>query len=96
MRLQPCDASAIEAVPGVIPRLKGAVAVAEVRANSPASAAGVRVGDLLFGLGKWAINDLDELTLVTSKPDLAVSGRVKFYIVRDGGLQHAYFDLPTP
>ena len=96
IRLQPCDPSALEAVTGATPPLQGAVAVAEVRPNSPASAAGVRVGDLLVALDKWATNDLDELRIVVRKPDVAVNGRVKFHTVRNGGLQSGYFDLPTP
>jgi membrane-associated protease RseP (regulator of RpoE activity) len=96
IRLQPCDPSALEAVTGATPPLQGAVAVAEVRPNSPASAAGVRVGDLLVALDKWATNDLDELRIVASKPDVAVNGRVKFHTVRNGGIQSGYFDLPTP
>ena len=96
MRLQPCDPSALEAVTGATPPLQGAVAVAEVRPNSPASVAGVRAGDLLVALGKWATNDLDELRIVASKPEVAVNGRVKFYTVRNGGIQSGYFDLPTP
>jgi hypothetical protein len=96
MRLQPCDPSALEAVTGATPPLQGAVAVAEVRPNSPASVAGVRAGDLLVALGKWATNDLDQLRIVASKPDVAVNGRVKFYTVRNGGIQSGYFDLPTP
>jgi len=56
----------------------------------------VRVGDLLVALDKWATNDLDELRIVISKPDVAVNGRVKFSTVRNGGIQSGYFDLPTP
>jgi len=96
IRLQPCDPLALEAVTGATPPLKGAVAVAEVRPNSPASAAGVRVGDLLVALDKWATNDLDELKIVVGKPEVAVNGRVKFSTVRNGGIQSGYFDLPTP
>ena len=96
MRLKPCDASAIEAVVGATPPLKGAVTVAEVRPNSPASAAGVRVGDLLVSLGKWATNNLDELKLVSSKADLIVDDRVKFGVVRNGGIKTGHFDLRAP
>jgi serine protease Do len=85
MRLQ---AAAAEDVTRTNPQLHGGMLIVDVRADSPASKAGLQRGDILVGLHQWEMLTTDNVMFVLNHPNLAAFSPVKYYSVRGGQLQH--------
>lgn len=62
---------------------QGGMRVLDVRPGSSAARQGVRKGDILVRLHRWATTSEQDIRFIVSRADnLARAGRVKFYIVR--------------
>jgi serine protease Do len=91
LRLYPVGA---ETVGRTHPQLRGGMAVAEVKADSPAEKAGVKAGDILVGLHLWEMLSADNVTFVLHHPDLPTFGPLRFYVLRAGTVHRGTFLLP--
>jgi beta-lactamase regulating signal transducer with metallopeptidase domain len=58
--------------------------VLAVKSNGPARAASIREGDVLVGLGKWAITSFVDLNFVIERVQSGRERELKFYILRHG------------
>ena len=58
--------------------------IAEVRADSPASKAGLQRGDILVGLHQWEMLTTDNILYVLNNADLPKFNPLKFYVLRSG------------
>jgi serine protease Do len=79
-----------ELVTKVSQPLHGGVAIVEVRAQSPASKAGIQKGDILVGLHSWEMLTPENVTFVLSHPDLGSFKPLRFYIIRDGQVHRGW------
>jgi serine protease Do len=70
--------------------LHGGLAIVEVRAESPASKAGLQKGDILVGLHSWEMLSPDNVTYVLTHPDLSSFKPLRFYIIREGQVHRGW------
>ncbi len=81
VRLQPVGAATVGRNH---PQLNGGLTIAEVRAESPAARAGLKLGDVLVGLHQWEMLSLENVVYVLNHPDRTSFSPVRFYILRGG------------
>lgn len=74
-------------------RYRGGLAVQEVRPNSPASAQGIRRGDVLVGMHVWETVSLDNVSYVLDRDDLNRQEPVLFYILRGSDTLYGHLRL---
>jgi serine protease Do len=74
-------------------RYRGGLAVADVRPNSPASAQGIRAGDVLVGMHIWETVSLDNVAYILKRPDFTTLNPVKFYILRGSDTLYGYMPV---
>ncbi len=79
-----------EAVVRVNRQLHGGLEITAVDADSIASRAGIRRGDILVGLHQWETLTLDNITYVLSHPDLVSFNPLSFHIVRGGQVRRGW------
>jgi serine protease Do len=79
-----------EVVTKVSQPLHGGLAIVEVRAESPASKAGLQKGDILVGLHSWEMLTPDNVIYVLTHPDLTSFKPIRFYIIRDGQVHRGW------
>src|SRR5262249_43668424 len=87
VRLQTVNA---ELVSRANPQLHGGLAVVELTTEGAASKAGIQKGDILVGLDKWGTLNLDNVTFVLKRPDLARLHPLRFYIIRSGQVHRGW------
>jgi serine protease Do len=63
-------------------RYRGGLQVLEVRPGGPASAQGIRRGDVLVGMHVWETISMENVAYILEREDLAKLDPVVFYIVR--------------
>ncbi len=73
-----------EAVASNNPQLHGGLTVTDVRADGPATKAGIQRGDVLVGLHQWEMLTQDNVLYVLNHPDLATFNPVRFFVLRGG------------
>ncbi|MEA1950423.1 MAG: trypsin-like peptidase domain-containing protein [Planctomycetota bacterium] len=76
-------------------RYRGGLAVAAVRANSPAAAQGIHKGDVLVGMHIWETVSLDNISYILKRLDLNKKDPVKFFILRGGETLYGHMSLAT-
>lgn len=94
-RLKPCpkEIEAYNRATGS--RYRGAVIVTEVRPESPAASAGIKVGDLLLSIAGLQATDLDDVRRFGARHEqLAATGKAKFYIVRNQQALFGHLGIP--
>lgn len=74
-------------------RYRGGLAVQEVKPNSPASAQGIRRGDVLVGMHVWETVSLDNVSYVLDREDLNRQEPVLFYILRGSDTLYGHLRL---
>jgi serine protease Do len=79
LRLTPMDASEFKLLNT---RYRGGLIVQSVRADSPASAQGIRRGDVLVGMHVWETVSLDNVSYVLDREDVNRQEPILFYILR--------------
>lgn len=79
LRLEPMPADVFQRLKT---RYRGGLRVLEVRPGSPASAEGIRRGDVLVGMHIWETVTLDNVRYILNRPDFTQLRPLKFYIVR--------------
>jgi serine protease Do len=62
----------------------GGLKVTRVRSGSPAARNGLREGDVLVGIHRWATTTEDDLEYILQTPELQSQAPAEFYIVRAG------------
>lgn len=79
-------------------RYRGGLRVAQVRGNSPASAQGIRRGDVLVGMHRWETASVQDVRYIVGRKDLAQISPVKFYLLREGEPRtlYGYLRLASP
>ncbi|HMF14006.1 MAG TPA: serine protease, partial [Gemmataceae bacterium] len=87
VRLQTVNA---ELVSRTNQQLHGGLAVVELRAEGAASKAGIQKGDILVGLDKWEMLNLDNVSFVLTHPDLPNLMPLRFYIIRSGQVHRGW------
>jgi serine protease Do len=78
------DRASADAVTKSNKQLNGGLSIEDVRAESPASKAGLQKGDILVGLHQWEMLSLDNVSFVLTHPDLSSFSPLRFYIIRNG------------
>ncbi|GIW78252.1 MAG: serine protease [Gemmatales bacterium] len=92
LRLDAADGQLVKLVSR---KLHGGMRVLDVKPDSPAKKAGIRVNDILIGLHTWETVTIDNVNFVLNHPDLPSFCPLKFYIVRDGQIHRGWFkDIP--
>jgi serine protease Do len=81
VRLQPVTA---DAVAGSTPPLHGGLLVADIRPESAAVKAGIKKGDVLFGLHQWEMLTQDNVLFVLNNPDLSTFNPMRYFVLRGG------------
>jgi serine protease Do len=76
-------------------RYRGGLMVTDVRPNSPASAQGIRAGDVLVGMHVWETISLDNIAYILKRPDFATLNPVKFFILRGSDTLYGYMPVTT-
>lgn len=66
------------------PELRGGMLVAAVREGSPASQAGVRIGDILVGLHRWETLKYRDILSILKQPELVSQSRFRALVIRGG------------
>ncbi|QDU31050.1 putative periplasmic serine endoprotease DegP-like precursor [Anatilimnocola aggregata] len=79
LRLAPMDDTEFKTLNS---RYRGGLAVQAVRPDSPASAQGIRRGDVLVGMHVWETVSLDNVSYVLDREDVNRQEPVLFYILR--------------
>jgi serine protease Do len=74
-------------------RYRGGLMVSGVRPNSPASAQGIRAGDVLVGMHIWETVSLDNVSYIIRRPDFAALSPVKFFILRGSDTLYGYMPV---
>jgi len=72
---------------------RGGLVVLEVRSSSPAQRQGIKPGDVLVGMHVWETINLDNISYILKRNDLATINPVKFYIVRNDEVLYGYIPL---
>ena len=67
--------------------------VSDVRPNSPASAQGIRPGDVLVGMHIWETVSLDNVAYILKRPDFTTLNPVKFFILRGSDTLYGYMPV---
>ena len=67
----------------------------DVRPNSPASAQGIRAGDVLVGMHIWETVSLENVAYILKRPDFATLNPVKFFILRGSDTLYGYMAVST-
>ncbi|MGE3807565.1 MAG: PDZ domain-containing protein, partial [Gemmataceae bacterium] len=80
----------VEQVSSVNQQLHGGLTILDVRADSPASKAGMKPGDILIGLHQWETVSPDNVVFVLSHKDLASFQPLSFYLVRAGQIHRGW------
>jgi serine protease Do len=86
----------LSAVPNVAevtrsnPQLHGGLLISEVLPDSAASRAGLRQGDILFGLHQWEMLTLENVLFVLNHPDRNTFKPLQFYILRAGQVHQGW------
>jgi serine protease Do len=75
------------------PKLKGGMTITDVRANSPASKAGIRKGDILIGLHQWETLNAYHVRYVLTHPDRHTFNPLQFYILRSGTVHRGWLHV---
>jgi serine protease Do len=73
------------------PQLHGGLLVGEIRGESPAAKAGLQRGDILVGLDKWEMLNLDNVLFVLNQADAATASPLRFYILRANQVHRGWF-----
>ncbi|WP_425617052.1 trypsin-like peptidase domain-containing protein [Anatilimnocola sp. NA78] len=79
LRLAPMDEAEFKTLNS---RYRGGLSVTAVRGDSPASAQGIRRGDVLVGMHVWETVSLDNVSYVLDRDDVNRQEPVLFYILR--------------
>ncbi|WP_254508724.1 trypsin-like peptidase domain-containing protein [Anatilimnocola floriformis] len=74
-------------------RYRGGLAVQAVRPDSPASAQGIRRGDVLVGMHVWETVSLDNVSYVLDREDSSRQEPVLFYILRGSDTLYGHLRL---
>ncbi len=80
LKLEPIPASQFR--PGKT-AYTGGLSVLAVRPDSPAARQGVRQGDILVGMHKWRMAELDDVAYVLNRPDFSELQPLRFRILRN-------------
>jgi serine protease Do len=65
-------------------KYEGGLTVTRVRTGSPAARNGLREGDVLVGIHRWATTTPEDLEYILQTPELQTAAPADFYIVRAG------------
>jgi serine protease Do len=76
-------------------RYRGGLSIVAVRANSPAAAQGLKVGDVLVGMHVWETVSMENISYIVKRPDFNTLSPVKFYIIRGEETLFGYLPLPS-
>jgi serine protease Do len=76
-------------------RYRGGLLVTDVRPNSPASAQGIRSGDVLVGMHIWETVSPENVAYILKRPDFATLNPVKFFILRGSDTLYGYMAVST-
>jgi serine protease Do len=76
------------------PQLHGGLLVGEVRPDSPASQAGLRIGDVLVGLHQWEMLTPEHVRFVLEHPDRRSFSPLRYFVIRTGQVHPGTFRLP--
>jgi serine protease Do len=87
LKLQPVAADALGASH---PQLHGGLLVGDVRADGPATKAGIQKGDVLVGLHQWEMLTQDNVLFVLNHPDLATFNPLRYYSVRGAEVRRGW------
>jgi serine protease Do len=90
LRLAPMDDSEFKLLNS---RYRGGLAVQSVRPDSPASAQGIRRGDVLVGMHVWETVSLDNVSYVLDREDVNKQEPVLFYILRGSDTLYGHLRL---
>lgn len=74
---------------------RGGLLVLAVRPDGPASAQGIRKGDVLVGMHIWETVSIDNVAYVINRPDFASFNPVKFYILRGNQARFGYLPVSS-
>ncbi|MCA8983931.1 MAG: trypsin-like peptidase domain-containing protein [Planctomycetaceae bacterium] len=75
------------------PRYRGGMQVVAVRPESPASANGIRRGDVLVGLHVWETVNNENVSFVIEHPQLKTFSPLKFFILRNGETLYGHLNI---
>ena len=75
------------------PRLNGGLLIADIRADSPASKAGLKRGDILVGLHTWEMLTPENIGFVLNHPDRATFTPLQFYILRGAQVHRGWLAI---
>ena len=77
-------------------RYRGGMVVQSVRPHSPASASGIRRGDILVGLHVWETVNEENITYVLDHPQRSSFSPIKFFILRNGETLYGHLKIQSP
>ncbi len=77
-------------------RYRGGMVVQAVRPSSPASASGIKRGDILVGLHVWETVNEENITYVLDHPQRSTFSPVKFFILRRSETLYGHLKIKTP
>ncbi|MFQ3593088.1 MAG: trypsin-like peptidase domain-containing protein [Gemmataceae bacterium] len=72
------------------PKLNGGMLINEVRPDSPAAKAGLKIGDVLVGLHQWEMLTPDNINYVLTHPERHSFATMQFYILRAGQVHRGW------
>ncbi|MDX1943780.1 MAG: trypsin-like peptidase domain-containing protein [Pirellulaceae bacterium] len=90
LRLAPMDEGTFKSLNT---RYRGGLQVTGVRPDSPASAQGIRRGDVLVGMHVWETISLENVAYILDREDLARLDPVVFYLVRGSDTLYGHLRL---
>lgn len=90
MRLAPIDDAEFRALGS---RYRGGLRVTAVREGGPASAQGIRRGDVLVGMHVWETISLENIAYVLDREDLSRLNPVIFYIIRGSDTLYGHLQV---
>jgi len=82
-------------IPGAYKDYKGGLRVVNVRDDSPADQAGVKFGDIIFGIMDWQVPSMASLEWVLSNSQFLKSREAKYYIIRKGTQMTLVLSTPS-
>jgi serine protease Do len=86
IKATPVGASVVQ---GIDKQLRGGLWLTEVSATGVAGKAGLQKGDILLGMHQWETLNLDNVTYVLNRHDLATFNPVRVIFVRDGKIRES-------
>lgn len=81
-------------LPAADKRYEGGLWVVDVRPNSLAHRSGIRQGDVLVGMHRWATTTVDEVMTIVSHPQLPKNQPLEYFVVRDARTVPGKMPLP--